>query len=309
MAEVSSRAQHNHLIFETIRDWLDHDGFTQARILELDSALAAFDAAPANESRNGIVFSKVRPWLDEQKFIGPRITALDAALANYLAQSPSGPGLAGAGTAIATPPPAPAPATHHGFPDQAGEDRFFEAVRKSGLFLSGLNQSQVNGIKAKLAAFAAAQWPLAYAAYAMETSHHETGQKMQPVPEGGKGRGRAYGRPGKHHGQIAYGRGDVQLTWDYNYEAMDEDLGLNGSLIANYERALEPEISARIMVNGMSKGRFTTRKLSTYLPTDRPATFVEFRESRRIINGTDRWIELANNALKWQACFQAGGWA
>lgn len=194
-----------------------------------------------------------------------------------------------------------------GFPDQAGEDRFFAELRRTGLFRS-LDQSQVDGIKAKLAAFAAASWPLSFASYGMATSYWETGKRMQPVEEIGKGRGKSYGRPGRNGGQVPFGRGDVQLTHDVNYERADAELGLGGALVRDYSKALEPDISARIMVGGMQGGWFTGKRLGSYLPWEGPASFDQFKEARRIINGTDKWTEIAEIALKWQGCFEAGGW-
>ncbi len=47
--------------------------------------------------------------------------------------------------------------------------------------------------------------------------------------------------------------GDVQLTWDGSYEIADAQLGLKGALLAYFDRALETEISARIMARGMSE--------------------------------------------------------
>jgi hypothetical protein len=203
------------------------------------------------------------------------------------------------------PTPAPAPAGPHGLAD---EPAFFNAIRGSGLFRSGLSQPQVDGIKAKVAAFASAGWPIGWAAYGLATSYHETAHTMQPIEEIGKGRGKRYGAPGPHGGQIAYGRGDVQLTWQENYAKADADLGLGGALIANYALALRPDISARIMISGMSKGWFTGKKLRDYLPDDREGAIAEFTQARRIINGTDRAADLANYALKFQAAFKAGGW-
>ena len=92
-------------------------------------------------------------------------------------------------------------------------DKFYAAIRP---MFGKLTTAQFEGIEAKLAAFAAAGSPTAHVAYGLATSFWETGQKMQPVPEIGRGRGKAYGKPGKHAGQIAYGRGDVQLTWDFS---------------------------------------------------------------------------------------------
>jgi hypothetical protein len=91
------------------------------------------------------------------------------------------------------------------------------------------------------------------------TLFHQTARKMQPVAEIGGGRAKAYGKLGKHEGQTAYGRGDVQLTWDFNYQRADDQLELKGALTSNYDRAMETAISAAIMVLGMAEGWFTGR--------------------------------------------------
>ena len=190
----------------------------------------------------------------------------------------------------------------------ANPKAFFDRIRP--LFISGaLTAAQVAGIQCKLDAFGTAGAPLAYVAYGLGTSFWETGQKMQPVREIGRGKGKPYGRPGRNGAQIPYGRGDVQLTWDDNYERADDELGLKGSLIANYDRALETEISARIMVRGMLEGWFTGRKLATYLPAVGFASLAEFAQARRIINGTDRAAQIATYAAVFQDALADGGWS
>ncbi|PTQ59732.1 chitinase class I [Sphingomonas aurantiaca] len=188
----------------------------------------------------------------------------------------------------------------------AAPAKFFAAIRP---LFGAMTKAQVEGIQAKLAAFAAQGSPLAHVAYGLATSFHETAQRMQPIPEIGRGRNYPYGKPGKHGGQIAYGRGDVQLTWDYNYERADDELGLKGALTSNYDRALETDISAKIMVLGMTEGWFTARKFSTYLPAKGAATPVQFTSARRIINGIDRAEKVAGYAMSFQAALVAGGWA
>ncbi|TKD50234.1 lysozyme family protein [Sphingomonas baiyangensis] len=183
---------------------------------------------------------------------------------------------------------------------------FYAAIRKS-LFGGTISPSQFEGIEAKLKAFAGQ--PLAYVAYMLATSYWETARTMQPIAEFGKGKGRKYGVSGPHGGQVAYGRGDVQLTWPDNYARADKELGLNGKLIGNYDNALDPDISAAIMLRGMTEGWFTGKKLSDYLPAAGPATEGGFTPARRIINGTDKQHEIAGIALKWQTALQAGGWA
>ena len=200
--------------------------------------------------------------------------------------------------------PATAPARPaHGL---ASPDKFFASMRP---LFGTMTQAQVEGIQAKLAAFAAQGSPVAYVAYGLATSFHETAQRMQPIPEIGRGRNYPYGKPGKHGGQIAYGRGDVQLTWDYNYERADDELGLRGALTSNYDRALETEISAKIMVLGMTEGWFTGKRFASYLPAKGTATRVAFTSARRIINGIDRAELVAGYAISFQSALTAGGWA
>ncbi len=184
---------------------------------------------------------------------------------------------------------------------------FFTALRP--LFGGSLTTSQVAGIEAKLLAFGDARAPLAWVAYGLATSWWETAHTMQPVREIGQGRGCAYGAPGCHGGQIAYGRGDVQLTWDHNYERADRELGLHGALIADYDLALRPDISARIMVEGMIEGWFTGRTLGDCLPTTGRAGLAAFVKARAIINGSDHAAQIAAAAATFQDALVAGGWA
>ena len=210
-------------------------------------------------------------------------------------------------------PTASKPATASARPAHglASPDKFFASIRP---LFGTMTKAQVEGIEAKLAAFAAQASPLAYVAYGLATSFHETAQRMQPIPEIGSGRGKPYGKPGKHGGQVPYGRGDVQLTWDYNYEIADDQLGLNGALLADFDRALDTDISARIMVRGITEGWFAgdkvgRHKFARYLPAKGPANAPKFNSARRIINGIDRAEKVAGYAMSFQAALVAGGWA
>jgi len=156
--------------------------------------------------------------------------------------------------------------------------------------------------------------PIAFVAYGLATSFHETGKKMQPVTEIGRGRGKPYGKPGKHGGQPPYGRGDIQLTWDGNYETADDELGLDGALLANFDLALDTEISARIMVRGMTEGWFAgdkagRHKFARYLPAKGAPTVPKFTSARRIINGIDRAELVAGYAMSFQSGLVVSGWA
>jgi hypothetical protein len=176
---------------------------------------------------------------------------------------------------------------------------FFSAVRK---ITGALGNDQVDTINGLLKA--AAHWPIGWVAYGLGTAWHEA--RLKPIAEYGKGAGKPYGKPGKY-GQAQYGRGLVQLTWDANYEWADKALGLDGSLLANFDRALEPEIATAILVKGMETGAFTGKKLSDYI-TDR-GTPAQFANARRIINGTDRAAMIAGYAEALQGALDAGVWA
>ncbi|NRA81619.1 MAG: hypothetical protein HRU18_25760 [Pseudoalteromonas sp.] len=196
------------------------------------------------------------------------------------------------------------PDTDAGQPMEMKEpEKFFSSIRS--MFSGTLETSQVDGINAKLSSFGKACWPISWASYAMATSYHETAKTMQPVEE-------AYWLSDDWRKQNLryypwHGRGDVQLTWEYNYKKADEKLGLSGSLIANPERALEPKISADVMVYGMQEGWFTNHSLGQHLPDDL-GTQEQFESARRIINGTDKKSEIAGIAKQFQDAFIAGKW-
>lgn len=179
------------------------------------------------------------------------------------------------------------------------EGAFYAGMRR---VTGGFNDTQFATIKGLLAA--AAHWPVSWVAYGFATAWGEA--KFEPVPEIGRGRGKPYGAPGRH-GQAQYGRGLPQITWDKNYEWADAALDMNGSLLADFDRALEPTITTAILVKGMEQGAFTTRSLATYLP-NRLGTVKQFTSARRIINGTDRAAQFAGYALSFQDALVAGEW-
>lgn len=196
-------------------------------------------------------------------------------------------------------PPEAAPAAVA--PPQAGPRAFFNVVRMSGLFGSGLTQPQVDGINLTLEHTDGL--PVSWRAYTLATEYHETGATMTAVEEVGRGRGKFYGKPGRNAGQIPYGRGEVQLTHDANYERADRELGLGGRLISDYSLALDPVISTRIMVKGMVDGWFTGKRLRDFLPEI--AALPQFAAARRIVNGTDKALVIAGYAMTFQCALLA----
>lgn len=153
----------------------------------------------------------------------------------------------------------------------------FAAVKP--MFGGKLSQGQVDGINHIVTAFNAhgdgLKWHLAYL---LATARHETANTMQPIREYGLGKGHPYGKVDAT-GKAPYGRGYVQLTWDYNYKKADEKLGLGGKLAHDYDLALDPDIAARILISGCLQGWFTGKKLGDY---------ASFKEMRRVVNGTDK---------------------
>jgi hypothetical protein len=133
---------------------------------------------------------------------------------------------------------------------------FFAAVRDT---FGVLKQSQVDGFNALLSAMGSAGWSIAWTAYGLATAWHETAFTMQPIEEYGRGHGRPYGVKDAT-GQAPYGRGYVQLTWGANYKKAAAELGVP-KLATDYDLALDPEIAARILVEGMEGGWFTGKGL------------------------------------------------
>ena len=168
---------------------------------------------------------------------------------------------------------------------------FYARVRP--IFGGTLSQKQVDGIEALLAATEAL--PVTHRAYLLATAMHETASTMQPIAEYGKGRSKAYGKPGKH-GQAQYGRGYVQLTWDANYEKADKALGLNGALMKDFNLAMQPTIAAQILVRGCEEGWFTGKSLDDYLP--------DYVQARRVVNGTDKAQLIAGYAREFEAALR-----
>jgi hypothetical protein len=177
---------------------------------------------------------------------------------------------------------------------------YFAGVRER---FGRLTQRQVDGHTAILDGMALDRplTDLRHAAYMLATTWHETARTMQPITEYGRGRGKRYGAPGPHGGQVAYGRGYVQLTWPDNYARADAELQLGGALIADYNLAMDPVIAYRILSRGMLEGWFTGRRLGHYIHGDT----CDYLNARRIVNGTDRAAQIAVLARHFEAVLRA----
>jgi putative chitinase len=148
-----------------------------------------------------------------------------------------------------------------------------------------------------------------WAAYLLATVKHECANRWQPIEEVGKGAGKPYGKPvtvvgadGQEYVNVYYGRGYVQLTWRDNYETMSQALSLDDDLLIHPKRALDPEISYRILSYGMRHGAFTGKKLSDYIHD----TTCDYRNARRIVNGLDRANLIQGYAEHFETMLQVG---
>lgn len=225
---------------------------------------------------------------------------------------------------VAQPEPAPvAPAQPHGG-GLSKPAAFFAALKASRVLGETLEQTEVDGCNAILAACAG--WPVSWTADALATADLETRGTMQPVREAfwlSDAAAAAWARkmydiegarpavarelgnltPGD--GVKYMGRGYPQMTGRKNYARFEQLLGI--PLLSDPDLALQPAHAAAIMRRGMEDGLFTGKSLNDYLPAI--ANREQFKNARRVINGQDRAEEIADIAVAFQAALQAGGWA
>lgn len=175
--------------------------------------------------------------------------------------------------------------------------QFYDIVRKgsSNLFGGSLSQPQVDGMEGILNAFVKfGDGHTKTLAYALATAYHETGTRMVPVREGfastdAQARAivahRRYGKPGTT-GLVYYGRGHVQLTWEKNYRNTGKKLNID--LASNPDMILDPELSARVLIEGLIDGRWNGKGkgIAHYLPENGPD---DLKNARRTVNVLDKW--------------------
>ena len=98
-----------------------------------------------------------------------------------------------------------------------------------------------------------------------------------------------------------YGRGLIQLTWRDNYlklakliDLPEEIFANNPNLVMNWEYALPA------LFLGMDEGLYTGKDLDDYIDDKDESDdedFREFKNARRVVNGTDRASEIARLAI------------
>ena len=143
------------------------------------------------------------------------------------------------------------------------------------------------------------------ASYMLATVRHETAATYLPIKEYGKDEyfkkyepstsiGKALGNTEEGDGLLYKGRGYVQITGRRNYRVMSSKLGV--SLVERPDVALDPVYAFEIMRIGMTEGLFTGKRIGTY--TEGEST--DYRNARRVINGTDRAELIAGYAKEFE---------
>lgn len=180
--------------------------------------------------------------------------------------------------------------------------KFYDTVRLS-FFNGKLSQKQVDGMEAILNEWQArGLTDKRQLGYILGTVYWETAKTMQPIEEYGKGKGRKYGRPAAN-GKVFYGRGFVQLTWDYNYKKLGKLLGYD--LYNKPELALNMRIATLILFEGMltatsAKGDFTGKSLEMYFSK----TKEDWVNARRVVNGLDKAELIASYSKRFFSALQ-----
>lgn len=190
---------------------------------------------------------------------------------------------------------------------------FFDAVRGK-LFNGSLSAEQVAGMNDLLdvwerSGFTDRRW----LAYIFGGVYHEVGRRMVPVREGfaktdagaraavaklfKAGRiSRNYALPNAA-GVSFYGRGRIQNTHEENYRKLQKRFG--HPFLTNPDLLLDSKIDAEVTVYGHVEGIWTGKKLADYINSK-----TDFRNARRIINGTDKAAMIAGYASDFLAALE-----
>ncbi|WP_312795532.1 glycoside hydrolase family 19 protein [Tianweitania sp.] len=182
---------------------------------------------------------------------------------------------------------------------------FYAGVREK---LGALKQDQVDGFERYLDEGERRGTPLDRLAYIIATVFWETARTMQPVKEA-FWKNEAWRQANLRYFPW-YGRGDVQLTWEENYRKAGTAIGED--LIKNPDAALLPANAVKIAFEGMEKGWFTGKSLSDYLDgvdESDDEDLREFANARRVVNGTDKQIEIGKLALVFEHGLRDAGYS
>ncbi|HET6670709.1 MAG TPA: glycoside hydrolase family 19 protein [Pyrinomonadaceae bacterium] len=143
-------------------------------------------------------------------------------------------------------------------------------------------------------------------AYCLATFKWETAHTMKPIDERGGNKyfnsrygpqtkvGKMLGNTKAGDGALFHGRGYVQLTGRRNYAKAKDLTGVD--LIADPDRAKDPEVAYQIAIQGMKDGWFTGKKLSQFIKDGQSP---DYEDARTIINGHDKAANIADIARRF----------
>lgn len=196
---------------------------------------------------------------------------------------------------------------------------FFDHIR-TAVFNGRLTQGQVDGLNRLIEVWTSdyGDYPDAFLAYCLGTGAWETGYTMQPITERGP---RSYFNkyePGTRLGKILgntqagdgyrfRGEGDVQNTGRrnarYSSARLREVLGVDVDFEKNPELRGDPIYSAHCLFLGCIEGWYTGVKLADFIDgidESDEEDGEEFRQARRVVNGTNKDVEISELALDFE---------
>ena len=194
---------------------------------------------------------------------------------------------------------------------------FFDAIRNK----RNWTVENVMGTEFLLDRMEEERIPVNDAAYMLATAWWETGQRMQPIDEIGGSNyfnklygpgtrvGKVLGNTKLGDGALFHGRGYVQLTGRNNYARASRKL--NNDFVARPWLVKDPRYAWPIMRAGMSEGWFTGKSLDDYIDDVDESDSEDFREyknARKIINGTDKDSTIAQLAVDFEYALNVSGY-
>lgn len=173
-------------------------------------------------------------------------------------------------------------------------EQFYSVGRELGVLPKTLSQAQVDSIDGILDYAESKTQNKQYIAYMLATTKHETGNTFLPIEELGSNKylSKYYwnitlrkwlGNLGLSDSWLYKGRGYVMITGRGIYRRVG--LLINVDLEKYPEKATEPKVAAKILVDGLLNGWFTGKKLSHYVDE---SGNLNPKEARRTVNGTDK---------------------
>lgn len=174
---------------------------------------------------------------------------------------------------------------------------FFDNIKELGPF----NKSQVEGFDVILDEYQRRNTSLAFMAYILATAWWETAKTMKPVKEAFYVKNAEAWRKKNLRYWPYYGRGLIQLTWEYNYRLASKKYGVD--FIKYPDLVMDLKYAIPIIFDGMIEGWFTTKRLDDYIDDIDESDDEDLREytnARRVVNGTDKAVTIGKLALLFE---------